>query len=68
MNKKFLYFAIFSVFILDWKNKPNNVIFISVPPNKPVIRDANGRKMTKSLGPYKIGDKLFAACSTTGGA
>ena len=43
------------------------VNFISVPPNKPIIRDENGRKMIKTLGPYKIGDKLFATCSTTGG-
>ena len=41
--------------------------FISVPPNKPIIRDENGKKMSKTLGPYKIGDKLFATCSTTGG-
>ena len=38
-----------------------------VPPNKPIIRDGNGKKMAKTLGPYKIGDKLFATCSTTGG-
>ena len=42
-------------------------LFISVPPNKPVIRDGNGRTMVKKLGPYKVGEKLFAICSTTGG-
>ena len=46
--------------------KWNDVLF-SAPPDKPVIRDGNGNKLTKILGPYKIGDKISAECSTTGG-
>ena len=45
----------------------NYLNFVIAPPNKPVIRDANGTKLTKVLGPYKIGDKIFAECTTTGG-
>ena len=49
------------------QNSKNFQLSFSVPPNKPIIRDGNGKKMAKTLGPYKIGDKLFATCSTTGG-
>ena len=54
-------------YLISTKTKIIFQLSFSVPPNKPLIRDGNGKKMTKTLGPYKIGDKLFATCSTTGG-
>ena len=39
----------------------------AVPPKKPIIHDANGRKMTSTLGPYKVGEKLIATCVTSAG-
>jgi len=38
-----------------------------VPPKKPIIHDANGRKMTSTLGPYKVGEELIATCVTSAG-
>ena len=38
-----------------------------MPPNKPVITDRFGKKMTSSLGPFKLGDTVRATCTTTGG-
>lgn len=38
-----------------------------VPPTKPIIHDANGRKMTSTLGPYKVGEDLIATCLTSAG-
>ena len=40
---------------------------LAVPPKKPIIHDANGRKMTSTLGPYKVGEKLIATCVTSAG-
>ena len=40
---------------------------IAVPPKKPIIHDANGRKMVSVLGPYKIGEKLIATCISSSG-
>lgn len=37
------------------------------PPKKPIIHDANGRKMTSTLGPYKVGEDLVATCVTSAG-
>lgn len=55
----------------DFKKSPtkNNRMYLSmlVPPKKPTIYDANGRKMTTTLGPFKVGDELIATCITTGG-
>ena len=50
-----------------YTNMKNIFVLFSAPPDKPVIRDGNGNKLTKILGPYKIGDKISAECSTTGG-
>ena len=41
--------------------------FFLVPPKKPIIHDANGRKMTSTLGPYKVGEKLIATCISSAG-
>ena len=41
--------------------------FVPVPPKKPIIHDANGRKMTSTLGPYKVGEELIATCVTSAG-
>ena len=38
-----------------------------MPPKKPIIHDANGRKMTSTLGPYKVGEELIATCVTSAG-
>ena len=38
-----------------------------MPPKKPIIHDANGRKMVSVLGPYKIGEKLIATCISSAG-
>ena len=40
---------------------------LAVPPKKPIIHDANGRKMTSTLGPYKVGEELIATCVTSAG-
>ena len=56
-----LYFF-FLLFILYLR-----LFVFAVPPKKPIIHDANGRKMTSTLGPYKVGEKLIATCVTSAG-
>ncbi|CAB4060984.1 unnamed protein product [Lepeophtheirus salmonis] len=55
----------------DFKKSPtkNSIINLTVlvPPNKPIVRDANGRRMVGRLGPFKVGDQLIATCITSGG-
>ena len=43
------------------------LFYLPVPPKKPIIHDANGRKMTSTLGPYKVGEELIATCVTSAG-
>ena len=30
----------------------------AVPPNKPVVEDRSGKKMTNAFGPFKVGDTI----------
>ncbi len=39
----------------------------SVPPQKPIIHDSNGHRVTSNLGPLREGEALEATCTTSGG-
>ena len=57
----------FVVLMLLKSNFLLSSFFVPVPPKKPIIHDANGRKMTSTLGPYKVGEELIATCVTSAG-
>ena len=44
------------------------LILVSVPPEKPLIRDRHGQEMlTYDIGPYEIEQDLILECEVTGG-
>lgn len=43
-------------------------LFFSVPPDKPTIRNQNGRELLSyEIGPYEIDEDLMIDCEVTGG-
>lgn len=43
------------------------LFFVSVPPEKPQIIDANGEPLMSLIGPYTEGDRLTLVCEVEGG-
>ena len=36
----------------------SSCFLLAVPPNKPVVEDRYGKKMTNAFGPFKVGDTI----------
>lgn len=43
------------------------MIYLSVPPKRPVIKDVNGEVLQRVAGPYNLGSRLILICESEGG-